>query len=148
MAADLIEQAANAERTGDCGNRSREEHARQAADLDDELHFIRLVHADARGIVPGERRKRFGPEAGVRVFQRAHVVGTHAHHLRGEGQAVARLIQRQHIAADKLSLILARLNEVRVNGIALIAAAVFAGQNAAVIINNAVFFLTRGFLIA
>ena len=106
------------------------------------------MHADAGGIVSGERRKRFGPEAGVRVFQRAHVVGTHAHHLRGEGQAVARLIQRQHIAADKLSLILARLNKVRVNGIALIAAAVFAGQNAAVIINNAVFFLTRGFLIA
>lgn len=59
------------------------------ADLDDELHFIRLVHADAGGIVSGERRKRFGPEAGVRVFMRAHVVGTHAHHLRGEGQAVA-----------------------------------------------------------
>ena len=106
------------------------------------------MHADAGGIVPGERRERFGPEAGVSVRQRAHVVGAHAHHLRGEGQAVARLIQRQHIAADKLGLILARLNEMRLYGITLVAAAVFAGQNAAVIINNAVFLLTGGFLIA
>ena len=89
--------------------------------------------------VPGERRKRLAQKPGC-VSASVRTLLVHAHHLRGEGQAVARLIQRQHIAADKLGLILARLNEMRLYGITLVAAAVFAGQNAAVIINNAVFF--------
>ena len=148
MAADLVEQTADAERTRDRGDRRREKHARQTADLDDELHLVGLMHADAGGVMSGERRKRLCPETGMRVLQRADVVGTHAHDLRCKGQAVARLIQRQHIAAHEFRLVFARLDEMGMDGVALIAPAVLSGQNAAVIINDAVFFLARGFLIA
>ena len=62
----------------------------------------------------------------MRILQRAHVVGAHAHDLRREGQAVARLIQRQNIAADKkLRLIFARLNKMRMDGETLITLASF-----------------------
>ncbi len=61
---------------------------------------------------------------------------------------IARLIQRQNIAADKLRLIFARLNKMRMDGETLITLAVLSGQNTAVIINDAVLFLARGFLIA
>ena len=86
--------------------------------------------------------------ARVRVFERAHVARAHAHHLRGEGEAVPRLVERQHIAAHEFGLVLARLHEVRLYGIALVAPSVLARENAAVIIDHAVFFLACGFHIA
>ena len=55
VATDLVEQAAHAEGAGDGGHRSGQQHARQTADLDGQLHLVGLVHADAGGIVAGER---------------------------------------------------------------------------------------------
>ena len=103
------------------------------------------MHADAGGVVAGERRERARPEAGMRVLQRAHVVRAHAHHLGGEGQAVALLVERQHVLAHQLRLAFAGVHEVRLDRIALVATAVLAGEDAAVIIDHAVFFTACGF---
>ena len=43
------------------------------------------MHADAGGVVAGERRERTRPEAGMRILQRAHITRTHAHDLGGVG---------------------------------------------------------------
>ena len=81
-----------------------------------------------------------GEEAELHVLHAADVAGAHCHHLRSDGKHVARLCQRQHILLHQLRRAFPHLDEVRLDGIALVTAAVPARQDAALKIYDTVFF--------
>ena len=98
--------------------------AGMAAPVEPETVAVELC---ARFVDAGERRKLPGPEARMDFFFGFDVFGTHGHDLGAEGQEIPLLIQRENIAADELRLILADLDKMRLDGEAVIAAAVLPG---------------------
>ena len=140
MTADLIEQALDPERARNGADEARQQHARQTHHVDDELQLVRLVHPHAGGVNAREFRHMLGEEAELHVLHAADVAGAHRHHLRSDGKHVARLCQRQHILLHQLRRAFPHLDEVRLDGIALVTAAVPARQDATLKIYDTVFF--------
>ena len=69
-----------------------------------------------------------------------HVLRAHGHDLGAEGEHVPFLGQGKHIFPDQFRLILADLDEVGLDGEAVVFTSVLPGQGSAVKIGDAVFF--------
>jgi len=121
------------------GAEHSQQHPGQAADIDDQLQLIGLMHAHARMVDAGKAPQEIGPEAGLHFVPGFNAFHAHAHDLRAEGQYVALFIQGPHILFNQLLLAFAPLNEMCLDGVAVIFAAVLAGDGATVKVYDAVF---------
>ena len=106
------------------------------------------LHAHAGHVDGGKAPHQVREEAGLDFVTGADVLGAHGHDLRAEGQQIAFLGDGQHILADDLGLVLAHLDEVGLNRIAGILAAVAGFEAAAVKMGDAVLFAALFFQIA
>ena len=120
MSADLVEHALLAEELCHRRAEGRQQHARQAADHNDELHLVRRTRAGTRGRDVYEAAQQLRPEAGVDVLAVDDALLAQGDDLLADAQQVALLIERLDVALDQVDIVLADLDEMRLNGVALI----------------------------
>ena len=118
---DLIEHAALTEHPRDRAAEHRPQNERQALHIDGELQLVRLVHPDAVVVAGRKLGQKLRPEAEAHVLHLDGVVLTHRDDLFAQCHHVARLIQRKNVTTQDLDIILTPLNEMGLDGIALIA---------------------------
>ena len=81
---------------------------------------MRRARAGARGRDVYEAAQQLRPEAGVDVLAVDDALLAQGDDLLADAQQVALLIERLDVALDQVDIVLADLDEMRLNGVALI----------------------------